>query len=62
MYTKSAVTRATGENQYALGRVLGLEVSLRDLEPISPGTSHLPVRIINEDAVDADTSRALDGN
>jgi mediator of RNA polymerase II transcription subunit 10 len=27
MYTRSAISRATGENQYALGRVLGLEVS-----------------------------------
>lgn len=26
-YTKTAISRATGENQYALGRVLGLEVS-----------------------------------
>ena len=26
-YTKNALSRATGENQYALGRVLGLEVS-----------------------------------
>lgn len=25
-YTKTALSRATGENQYALGRVLGLEV------------------------------------
>jgi mediator of RNA polymerase II transcription subunit 10 len=27
MYTRSAISRATGENQYALGRALGLEVS-----------------------------------
>ena len=27
MYTKNALSRATGENQYALGRILGLEVS-----------------------------------
>ena len=27
-YTKNALTRATGENQYALGRALGLEVSV----------------------------------
>jgi mediator of RNA polymerase II transcription subunit 10 len=26
MYTRSAISRATGENQYALGRALGLEV------------------------------------
>lgn len=27
-YTKTTLSRATGENQYALGRVLGLEVGL----------------------------------
>ncbi|KAK4685980.1 mediator of RNA polymerase II transcription subunit 10, partial [Tremellales sp. Uapishka_1] len=31
MYTKTALSRATGENQYALGRVLGLESFRRQL-------------------------------
>lgn len=26
LYTRNALSRATGENQYALGRILGLEV------------------------------------
>ncbi|OCF30680.1 hypothetical protein I316_07644 [Kwoniella heveanensis BCC8398] len=31
LYTKTVITRATGENQYALGRVLGLESFRRQL-------------------------------
>ncbi|ORX35650.1 hypothetical protein BD324DRAFT_66596 [Kockovaella imperatae] len=31
MYTKNSLSRATGENQYALGRVLGLESFRRQL-------------------------------
>lgn len=34
-YTKTTLSRATGENQYALGRMLGLEVS-DHLRPPSP--------------------------
>ena len=31
MYTKNSLSRAAGENQYALGRILGLEV--RQISP-----------------------------
>ncbi|TYJ54451.1 hypothetical protein B9479_004867 [Cryptococcus floricola] len=43
-YTKQAITRATGENQYALGRVLGLESFRRQLhEAVSENFPEVPL-------------------